>query len=292
MTVWAECLGRAPALARAVFLAAGLGSALLAITPARTLAADTSNLVSSTAFRVCADPANMPFSNEAGEGFENRLAELFAEKLGRELQYTWFPQATGFVRNTLRVAKCDVIMGYAQGHELVLNTNHYYVSSYVLMTPADGPLAGVDRLSDPALKGKRLGIVAGSPATSHAARHNLVGLAKPYPLMVDRRHEDPTALMIDDLASGEIDAALAWGPIAGWYAREAAVPIRVTPLLREEGSPRLFFRITLGVRQGELTWKRELNKIIRRNQDEIDAILAEYGVPLVDEFGRAGDEIQ
>ncbi|MEO0760372.1 MAG: amino acid ABC transporter substrate-binding protein, partial [Pseudomonadota bacterium] len=92
--------------------------------------------------------------------------------------------------------------------------------------------------------------------------------------------------------SGEIDAALAWGPIAGWYAREAAVPIKVTPLLREEGSPRLFFRITLGVRQGELTWKRELNKIIRRNQDEIDAILAEYGVPLVDEFGRAGDEIQ
>ncbi|MEM9781280.1 MAG: substrate-binding domain-containing protein [Pseudomonadota bacterium] len=258
---------------------------LIGVHPAK--AVDTSDLVSSTAFRVCADPANMPFSNEAGEGFENELAELFAEKLGRSVRYTWFPQATGFVRNTLRAAKCDVIMGYAQGHELVLNTNHYYVSSYVLVTRSDGPLAEVDHLADPRLKDSRLGIIAGSPPATHAAANGLVAKAKPYPLMVDRRHDDPAQLMIDDIAAGEIDAGLAWGPIAGWYAKEASIPMTVTPLLKEEGPPRMFFRITLGVRQGELSWKRELNKIIRRNQDAIDAILSSYGVPLIDEFGRS-----
>ncbi|MEO1315725.1 MAG: substrate-binding domain-containing protein [Pseudomonadota bacterium] len=272
------------------FRAAGIAAALCGLASLAApvaWAVDTSNLVSRTQFRVCADPANMPFSNEAGEGFENKIAELLAEKLGRELTYTWFPQATGFVRNTLRAAKCDVIIGYAQGHELVLNTNHYYVSSYVLVTKADGPYADVEQLSDPVLKDARLGIVAGSPPATHAARNGLVGRAKPIPLMVDRRHDDPTQLAIDDIVSGETDGALLWGPIAGWYAAEADADLKVIPLLREEGPPRLFFRITLGVRQGELTWKRELNSLLRRNQDEIDAILAEYGVPIVDEFGRA-----
>ncbi|MEL6198288.1 MAG: substrate-binding domain-containing protein [Pseudomonadota bacterium] len=273
-----------PAGLIALIFALGAGQAAVAV--------DTSDLVSKTAFRVCADPANMPFSNEAGDGFENKLAELFAEKLGRPVQYTWFPQATGFVRNTLRVAKCDVVIGYAQGHELVLNTNHYYVSSYVLVTKADGPLAGVDHLGDPLLKDSRLGIIAGSPPATHAAQNGLVAKAKPYPLMVDRRFDDPAQLMIDDIVAGEIDAALAWGPIAGWYAQQASIPLTVTPLLKEEGAPRMFFRITLGVRQGELSWKRELNKIIRRNQEAIDAILTSYGVPLVDEFGRSGGEGQ
>lgn len=275
MAAWAD-LGRA---------SAALGLMVSMAAPAG--AVDTSNLVSETQFRVCADPANMPFSNEAGEGFENKIAELLAAKLDRELSYTWFPQATGFVRNTLRAAKCDVIIGYAQGHELVLNTNHYYVSSYALVTKADGPLAAVDTLSDPALKDARLGIVAGSPPATHAAKNGLVGRAKPIPLMVDRRYDDPTQLAIDDIVSGETDGALLWGPIAGWYAKQAEADLVVTPLLREEGPPRLFYRITLGVRQGELTWKRELNSLIRRNQDEINAILARYGVPLVDEFGRA-----
>ncbi|MEO0820422.1 MAG: substrate-binding domain-containing protein [Pseudomonadota bacterium] len=281
MPAWADRL--AGHAARAL----GAGALALALLPAPAAAVDTSDLVSKTAFRVCADPSNMPFSNKAGEGFENRLAELFAEKLGRTVEYTWFPQATGFVRNTLRVAKCDVIMGYAQGHELVLNTNHYYVSSYVIVTAADGPLAGVDHLADPALKGRRIGVIAGSPPANHVARHGLIARAKPYPLMVDRRHDDPAQLMIDDIVSGETEAAILWGPIGGWYAQQAAKPLKVTPLLREEGPPRLFFRITLGVRQGELSWKRELNKVIRRNQEEIDAILTSFGVPLVDEFGRA-----
>ncbi|MGF1658085.1 MAG: substrate-binding domain-containing protein [Rubrimonas sp.] len=249
--------------------------------------ADTSDLVSDTHFRVCADPANMPFSNEAGEGFENRLAELFAEKLGRPVLYTWFPQATGFIRRTLRENRCDVVIGFAQGHELVLNTNHYYTSAYVFVTRADGPLADVDEIGDPRLKGRSLGVVAGSPAADHLARHGLVGKAKAYPLMVDRRHEDPAQRMIDDLNAGAIDGGFLWGPIGGWLAKTTTdVELVATPLLKEPLPPRLFYRITMGVRAGEDTWKRQLNSLIRRHQGEIDAILTEFGVPLVDEYGR------
>ena len=139
-----------PAWAEARALAAGLAVGLGLAAPA---AAQLSDLVSRTAFRVCADPANLPFSNEAGEGFENAIAELFAEKLGRELQYTWYPMSMGFVRRTLVENRCDVIPGYAQGDELVLNTNHYYTSTHVLVVRADGELADVTTLADPRLKG-------------------------------------------------------------------------------------------------------------------------------------------
>lgn len=272
-----------PAWVRALAAAA----VLLSSGPAARAETDTSDLVSDTQFRVCADPANMPFSNSAGEGFENAIAALLAAKLGRELTYTWFPQATGFVRQTLMLGKCDVIIGFAQGDELVLNTNHYYVSAYVLVTRADSDIAAVDRLSDPALAGRRIGVVAGSPPASHLVRNGLIGTSRPYPLMVDRRFESPAERMIEDLAAGEIDAAILWGPIAGHFARRTPEALRLTPLLREEGAPRLFYRITMGVRQGEQSWKRALNSVLRRHRAEIDAILTDFGVPLVDEFGRS-----
>ncbi|MBY8975683.1 substrate-binding domain-containing protein [Rhodobacteraceae bacterium NNCM2] len=264
----------------------------LAIAGALTMPvkADTSDLVSTTAFRVCADPANMPFSNKAGEGYENKIAELLASKLGLPVQYTWFPQATGFVRRTLKENRCDVIISYAQGHELVLNTNHYYVSSYVFVTPEDSPLAEVDHIGDPSLKGHRLGVVAGSPPASHLVRNGLIGKAKPYQLVVDRRIESPAEQMIADIENGEIDGAFMWGPIAGYFAQQSSVPLKVTPLLKEEGAPRLFYRITMGVRQGELQWKRKLNSLLRRNKDEIHAILESYGVPLVDTYGEAAEQ--
>lgn len=262
-----------------------LSALVLLSAPLSPVSADTSDLVSKTAFRVCADPSNMPFSNKAGEGYENELAELLASKLDLPVQYTWFPQATGFVRQTLRANRCDVIISYAQGHELVLNTNHYYVSSYVFVAPRDGPLADVDRISDPRLQGKTLGVVAGSPPASHMVRYGLIGNAKPYPLIVDRRHESPSQKMIDDLQDGTIEGAFMWGPIAGYFARDAEPALAVTPLLKEEGAPRLFFRVTMGVRQGEIRWKRKLNSLLRRNKAEIDAVLTDYGVPLVDTFG-------
>ncbi len=251
-----------------------------------TAQAQTSDLVSKSALRVCADPANMPFSNKAGEGFENKIAELIAAKLELPLQYTWFPMATGFIRRTLRENRCDVVIGYAQGHELVLNTNHYYVSNYVMVVKADSELADLTTMADPRLKGKTLGVIAGGPPATHATKRGLIGKAKAYNLMVDRRIESPSEEMIADVISGETDAALMWGPIGGYFAKQAEPPLKVIPLTAEKIPPRLFFRITMGVRQGELVWKRKLNSLIRRNREEIDAILTDYGVPLVSEYGE------
>ena len=265
------------------WIAAGLAAALLAAGPA---AAQVADLVDRSAFRVCADPANKPLSAEDGSGFENRIAELFADKLGRPVQYTWFPQVTGFVRQTLSAGKCDVVIGYAQGDELVLNTNHYYTSTHVIVVKADGDLAEVDTLRDPRLEGRRIGVVAGAPPTTHVARLGLMKDARPYDLMTDRRVEDPAGDMLADLEFGEIDAALLWGPIGGPLVKEGHPGLKATPLLKEQGPPRLVFRITMGVRAGEDEWKRELNSEIRRNQAEIDAILGDAGVPILDDFGK------
>ena len=247
--------------------------------------AQTSDLVSKNAFRVCADPANSPVSSKDGSGYENQLAELIAAKLELPVQYTWFPQATGFIRNTLTAKRCDVVIGYAQGHELVQNTNHYYTSAYSLIVPKDSNLAGVDTLNDPALKGRRIGIIAGTPPAAHMARNGLIGQAKPYNLFVDRRVESPAIDMLNDLQSGEIEAAVLWGPLGGPLVKGDYPDFKVIPLVKEELPPRLFYRITMGVRQGEKVWQRQLNSLIRRNQDEINGVLANAGVPLVNDLG-------
>ncbi|MFK7941800.1 MAG: substrate-binding domain-containing protein [Paracoccaceae bacterium] len=262
-----------------------IAAVLAALFGAPSAFAQTSDLVSQSRFRVCADPANEPLSSKDGTGFENKIAELFAAKLDRPLEYTWFPQALGFVRRTIGLNRCDVIIGFAQGHEMVLNTNHYYVSTYAIVTKPDGDLASVDHIGDPVLKGKKIGVMAGAPPATHMARKGLIGDAKGYRLMVDRRVESPVEQMMDDVLAGETDAAMVWGPLGGKYALDRG--LKMTPLLKEEGAPRLFYRITMGVRQGELKWKRELNKLIRRNQGEIDAILTEYGVPLLEDYGTA-----
>jgi polar amino acid transport system substrate-binding protein len=266
------------------WMATGLvAAALVGAAPATAQVAD---LVDRSAFRVCADPANKPLSVEDGSGFENRIAELMAEKLGRPVQYTWFPQVVGFVRQTLGAGKCDVVMGYAQGDEMVLNTNHYYTSTHVIVVKADGDLADVDALADPRLRGRRIGVVANSPPATHVARLGMMKDAAPYDLMTDRRVEDPAGQMLSDLEAGKIDAALMWGPIGGPLVKQGHPDLVATPLLKEQGTPRLVFRITMGVRAGEQEWKRELNSLIRRNQGEIDAILREAGVPILDDFGK------
>ncbi len=268
-------------------LAAGAALSAAFCTTALTAAAQTSDLVSHNAFRVCADPANLPMSDEAGAGYENKLAELMAAKLDLPVAYTWYPMATGFIRNTLRANRCDVVMGYAQGHEMVLNTNHYMTSAYTLIVPRDSDLAEVTQLSDARLKDKRIGIVAGSPPATHMAHNGLMTRAKPYSLMVDRRYESPTVDMLEDLSSGDIDAAILWGPIGGPLVKQGYPAFKVTPLMQETLPPRLFFRITMGVRQGEKVWARKLNSQIRRNRAEIDALLIEAGVPLLNDMGTA-----
>jgi quinoprotein dehydrogenase-associated probable ABC transporter substrate-binding protein len=254
-------------------------------------AAQTSDLVSTTALRVCADPANYPMSSKDGTGYENRLADLIGEKLGLPVQYFWFPMATGFIRNTLAAKECDVVIGYAQGHELVLNTNHYLTSVYTLIVPKDSALAEVQSLSDPALNDQRIGIIAGTPPSAHLARNGLIGKAKAYNLMVDRRHESPAVDMLDDLMAGETQAAILWGPLGGPLVKSSYPDLKVIPLIREELPPRLFFRITMGVRQGEKVWQRKLNSLIRRHQDEINMLLLDAGVPLISDMGTEVLEI-
>ena len=264
---------------------------LLPVLAGGVAVAQTADLVSKTAFRVCADPANSPFSTEGGTGFENKIAELFADQLGLPLEYTWFPMATGFVRKTLKANRCDVIIGFAQGHELVLNTNHYYTSAYVIVTRKDSDLADVDTIGDPRLKGRVLGIIAGTPPATHMARNGLMPTAKPYQLMVDRRYYSPNEEMLKDLQDGKIDAAFMWGPIAGSLVRDSKGALVMTPLLKETLPPRMFYRITMGVRQGEVVWKRKLNSLIRKNQAAIDSILTEYAVPLLDDMGTHPKEL-
>jgi quinoprotein dehydrogenase-associated probable ABC transporter substrate-binding protein len=257
-----------------LFATAGLAEA------AKTGRAD---LVNREVLRVCSDPANLPFSNEAQQGFENKIAELVADELKLPLEYTWFPQATGFVRQTLFAKRCDLIIGFAQGDDLVLNSNHYYRSSYVLIHRQGQGLDGATTLEDERLKSKRIGIVAGTPPGDIMAMLGLMDKAKPYPLTVDRRYESPAERMIADIRSGEIDAGILWGPIGGYFAKRGGEALTVTPLLKEAHGPRMAYRITFGMRNQEDDWKHKLNEIIAKRQGDIDAILLDFGVPLLDE---------
>ncbi|MBY5544835.1 quinoprotein dehydrogenase-associated putative ABC transporter substrate-binding protein [Rhizobium leguminosarum] len=245
-------------------------------------------LVDPDILRVCADPSNMPFSDQSGEGFEDKLAKLVATATGRgSVAYTWFPSITGFVRNTLGANRCDIIMGYAQGDELVQNTNAYYRSSYVLLYEKDGDLRGVETLTDQKLADKRIGVVQGTPPSANMAAAKLMRRAKIYPLMVDTRITPSMAeVMIQDMLSGVIDAAVIWGPMAGYYARKSGADLSIVPLIREKGGQRMTYRITMGVRPSDQQWKRTLNAFIKDNQAEINKLLLEYGVPLLDEHDQ------
>ncbi len=240
-------------------------------------------LVDPKVLRVCADPRNLPFSNQKGEGFENKLAELFAAKLQKKIDYTYYPQATGFVRMTLGAHRCDVIMGFPQGDDLVQGTNPYYRTAYALISKQGSDLNGVAELNDARLKGKHIGIVAGTPPATNMAANGLMGSAKPYPLMIDTRVDSSAEAMINDLNKGDIDAAILWGPMAGFYAKKSDPPLHVTPLVKEKTGPQLVYRIGMGVRRSDQNWKRLLNRLIQENQPEINQILIGYGVPLLDE---------
>ena len=243
-------------------------------------------LVDPHVFRACADPRNLPFSNEAGEGFENKIADLFARKLGKSLAYVFYPGATGFIRNTLNAHRCDVVLGIAQGDDLVQPTNAYYRSAYVAAYRKGGPLEGLDTLNDPRLKSVRIGIIAGTPPVTYIATNGLLSQVKSYALVVDTRYDSTTSQMMADLDSGEIDVALLWGPIAGYHATKAKNPTTVAPLVKESGGPKMVYRIVMGVRRGDQNWKRALNKLVSENQSEITSILSGYGIPLLDENDR------
>ena len=258
-------------------------SALIALFAAGSVVkAQTSEAVDRSALRVCADPGNLPFSYRAEEGFENKIAHLLAEDLGVPVRYTWFPQTTGFVRNTLGARKCDLVIGISLGFELLQNSNPYYRSSYALVYRSDSGLA-IESLTDPALKDLRLGVVARTPPATIMARQGLLGNTRPYHLMADTRFNKPGKKMVEDVVAGEIDVGVLWGPIAGYYALKHDAPLTVVSMIGKPGETRLDFRITMGLRFNEPDWKHQINDLIAKKQVEINAILMDYGVPLIDD---------
>jgi quinoprotein dehydrogenase-associated probable ABC transporter substrate-binding protein len=258
---------------------------LSGIGTAQAAEGNLADLVNRKVLRVCADPANMPFSNNKEEGFENKIAKLLADELKIKLEYRYLPQSLGFVRQTLAAKRCDLIIGTVQGEELVLNTNHYYRSTYALVFKPGAGLDGVTTLTDPKMQGKKVGIQIGAPSGDLVARAGLMGQARPYRLVVDRRFESPAEEMMSDIRKGEIDAAVIWGPMAGYYAMRGGDKLTVVPLLKDK-TTRTEFRITMGVRQSDHAWKRQLNQLISKLQPKIDEVLLEFGVPMIDEQDR------
>jgi quinoprotein dehydrogenase-associated probable ABC transporter substrate-binding protein len=241
--------------------------------------------VDHSALRVCADPNNLPFSNEKGEGYENKIAELLAAELGVPVRYTWYPDAPGLVRATLRARTCDLIIGTVSGSDMLQNTNPYFRSAFALVyrANADHPVTSLD---DPALKDMSIGIIAGTPPATLLAMKGLLGHLHAYALVVDTRYDHPAKDLVDDVAAGKVDVGVLWGPIAGYFAKQANPPLTVVPLTAEPSPVKLDYRITMGVRHNELEWKRKIDQLIIKKQKEINEILLSYGVPLLDEQGQ------
>jgi quinoprotein dehydrogenase-associated probable ABC transporter substrate-binding protein len=249
--------------------------------------ASTAN--ASGALRVCADPNNLPFSNEAGEGFENRLAELLAHYLGRRLEYTWWPQRRGFIRNTLDARACDAVMGVPANYELTLTTRPYYTSTYVFVT-REGERR-ITSLDEPALRRLRIGLhligddYASVPPAQALANRGIVANIRGYSIFGDYATPNPPERLIAAVASGDIDVAIAWGPLAGYFARRESRPLAVTPLPSErDGSPlRFTFDISVGVRRGDRDLGDRIDHVLQDQRDAVRRLLREFGVPLVGE---------
>jgi len=239
--------------------------------------------------RVCADPNNMPFSNSEQAGFENKIAELAAQKLGKTLSYTWWAQRRGFVRNTLKAGLCDVVVGVPAHYDLVENTRPYYRSTYVFVSRADRHL-DLGSMADPRLKQLRVGVhLIGDDGNNTPPAHALgdqgiVDNVRGYLIYGDYREPDPPARLIEAVENGDIDVAAAWGPLAGYVAKTSKVPLTLTPISGSErfAPLRFQFEIAMGVRKGDHALRDQLDEFIARNANEITELLQSYGVPLVE----------
>ena len=238
--------------------------------------------------RVCADPNNLPFSNERGEGFENKIAELIADELGATLSYTWWAQRRGFIRNTLNTGSCDLVTGTTNGIEMLRTTLPYYRSGYTFVTRQDGPK--VSSLDDPILHNLRIGIQlvgedgANPPPAEALARRGIVDNVRGYLVYGDYREQNPAAAIMDAVAKGEIDVAIVWGPVAGYFAGRESVPLKVALVTPQNDGPRvpMVFDINMGVRRDDPTLRDEINAALSKLRPKIDAVLANYGVPRAD----------
>jgi quinoprotein dehydrogenase-associated probable ABC transporter substrate-binding protein len=249
------------------------------------VAAQTADIADRSALRVCADPNNLPFSNQKQDGFENKIADLMGSALGLKVEYAWFPQIVGFVRNTLQAHRCDLVMGTVAGDDIMQTTNPYYFTTYVMVYRADRGMA-IAGLQDPQLANLRLGVVSATPPADLLVHHDLMAHAKPYQLTVDTRVESPTHQMVEDVMTGAIDVGFLWGPIAGYYKTHDRLPLTLVPLQDEPGAARMKYHIAMGVRANEPEWRRRINAVILTQQPKITAILRDYGIPLLNEQGE------
>ena len=279
---------------RSIFVRLFIALAACAAFSAAPSSAQQADAEAPQVFRVCQDPNNLPFSNTKGEGFENRIAERFAGKLGWKLEYYSFPQRLGFIRNTLRFKlpgeeyRCDVVMGVPANYDQAAPTQPYYRSVYTLVVPAGRGMDGVKSVEDflalprEQLQRLRIGVYDRSPASTWLARHDLVDQGVPYRILNADPEFYPGEIVERDLLEGKIDAAVVWGPIAGFFVkRRPDAGLRLVPLHSEPGV-RLDFEIAMGVRHADREWKATLNQLITDNQPQIDAILRDFGVPLLD----------
>ncbi|ACB35368.1 extracellular solute-binding protein family 3 [Leptothrix cholodnii SP-6] len=274
-------------------------AALLAALACSAPVAQAQDAPARKALKVCQDPNNLPFSNLAGEGLENRLAELFGQALGLPVTYYSFPARLGFIRNTLRFKlpgddyPCDIVMGVPVGFDQVSVTKPVYRSTYALVYPKGKGLDGVESVADflalgpQRLKALRIGLHDRSPATEWLRRHDLVDQGVPYAMMNPDPAQYPGELLEKELVSGKVDVAIVWGPIAGFFAkRVTSVELKVVPMKSEPGV-RFEYEMAMGVRYGEREWKQQVEQLIDSQGAAIRDILAEYRVPLVGDGATA-----
>jgi mxaJ protein len=238
--------------------------------------------------RVCADPNNLPYSNRREEGFENRLAEMVARDLQARVSYTWWPQHRGFIRNTLKAGKCDVLLGLPSSVELAATTRPYYRSTYVFVSRRDRGLA-VRSFDDPVLRRLRVGVQmigddgTNSPPAHALANRGIVDNVQGYSVYGDYSQPNPPARIVEAVAKGEVDLAVVWGPLAGYFAPRQGVPLALAPVSPQIDRPFLpfVFDVSMAVRRGDDGLRAELDSFIERRQGEIDALLDRYGIPRV-----------
>ena len=234
--------------------------------------------------RVCADPNNLPFSNEQLQGFENRIVDLVAQELEASAGYTWWAQRRGFVRNTLKAGLCDLVPGTVSNTGMLRITAPYYRSSYVFVTRADGP--PVSSLDDPVLRDLTIGVQLigadgfNTPPAHALSRRGLVQNVRGFTVYGDYGEPNPPARIVQAVASREIDAAIVWGPLAGYFAQRQPTALRVQAVMPQaDGELPMVFDISMGVRMDDDKLRREIDGALVRRHDEINAVLSSYHVP-------------
>jgi len=242
--------------------------------------------------RVCADPNNMPFSNDHQEGFENKIAAFVASALHRPLTYFWLPQRRGFVRNSLNAGRCDVIMGVPAQYGLLQPTRSYYRSSYVFVSRRDRKLRIASFDAAP-LKTLTIGIqVSGDdynnpPAAQALAARGLGQNVRGFTIYGDYSTPEPQRAIVDAVADGRVDLAVVWGPLAGYYGQREPTALDITPIAVDRDGPLQFaFDIAMGVRRDDVELRKTLDAIVESNGQDIRRILRVYGVPLVNDTSR------